>query len=503
MERTLRIPEVLCVVFEYFDPSDFASGKTSATTLAALARTCKAFQDPALDVLWRFQVDLVPALRLFPEDLWDRRSQGNSNVLKFVALRRPLNPADWKAPLAYWPRIKTFRISSFDLSTVSLEVCESLRFRCPNRVLFPNVREVSWEASWYNRLSTPVLSILLSGRLQRIRIGGAESPPLFSLIYSLGSGAPDLTHVDLRGSNAGIDILPSVETLLSKLKRLESLFLLAANATIFQRAAGMPQLKCLVVDKVLPFGPLSLDNVPRPHFPSLEIVNLWSTTPGFATTLIASIQHHALKTVNLLLSGGMGDDETADRLYTALAAGRTHSALHTLRIELSGQAAEPITADTLRILLPFTHLRHLELRALKGFNLTDALVAELARTWTRVEDLSLGTLSLGYAYPRVTLAGVHTLARHCPRLRALELLIDATAVPELDEDDVWAAQERLAVLRVDGSPITAPADVATFLAQVFPGLQEVESKDEGWKRVDRFLKAGTRFAHDDESAAAE
>ncbi|KAJ7184811.1 hypothetical protein C8R46DRAFT_466968 [Mycena filopes] len=502
MERTLRIPEILCAVFEYFDPSDFASGKTSAKTLAALARTCKAFQDPALDVLWTFQVDLVPALRLFPQDLWDRRSQGNSNVLKFVALRRPLNPADWKAPLAYWPRIKTFRITGFDLSTVSLEVCESLRFRCPNRVLFPNVREVSWEAGWYNRLSTtPILSLLLSRRLQRLRIGGAESPPLFSLIYSLGSGAPDLTYLDLRGHYT--DILPSVETLLLKLQRLECFLLSVASATIFQCTAGLPRLKSLIVDKVLPFGPLSLDGVPRPHFPSLEVLTLWSTTPGLATTLLTAIQHRALTTVNFLLSGGMGDDETADRLYTALAAERTHSALHTLRIELSGQAAEPITADTLRILFPFTHLRHLELRALKGFDLTDALVAELARTWTRVEELSLGTLSLEYAYPRVTLAGVHTLARHCPRLSTLELLIDATAVPVLDENDVWAAQERLAVLRVDTSPITAPADVATFLAQVFPGLQEVESKDEGWKRVDRFLKAGTRFAHDDESAAAE
>ncbi|KAJ7148315.1 hypothetical protein C8R46DRAFT_1199182 [Mycena filopes] len=487
MERTLRIPEILCAVFEYFDPSDFASGKTSAKTLAALARTCKAFQDPALDVLWTFQVDLVPALRLFPEDLWDRRSQGNSNVLKFVALRRPLNPADWKAPLAYWPRIKTFRISGFDLSTVSLEVCESLRCRCPNRVLFPNVREVSWEAGWYNRLSTtPILSLLLSGRLRRLRIGGAESPPLFSLIYSLGSGAPDLTYLDLRGHYT--DILPSVETLLLKLQRLESFLLSVASATIFRWIAAVE------VSRRRQSAPLRL---------SFVALTLWSTTPGLATTLLTAIQHRALTTINLLLSGGMGDDETADRLYTALAAERTHSALHTLRIELSGQAAEPITADTLRILFPFTHLRHLELRALKGFDLTDALVAELARTWTRVEELSLGTLSLEYAYPRVTLAGVHTLARHCPRLRTLELLIDATAVPELDQDDVWAAQERLTMLRVDASPITAPADVATFLAQVFPGLQEVESKDEGWKRVDRFLKAGTRFAHDDETAAAD
>ena len=43
-----------------------ANGKRS---LSRFARTCKAFCDPALDVLWRELESLVPIIGLFPNDI--------------------------------------------------------------------------------------------------------------------------------------------------------------------------------------------------------------------------------------------------------------------------------------------------------------------------------------------------------------------------------------------------------------------------------------------------
>ncbi|KAJ7032542.1 hypothetical protein C8F04DRAFT_1003819 [Mycena alexandri] len=499
MNRTLHIPEILGIIFGHLDPSDILSGKDSSRTLAALARTCKAFKNPALDALWTFHVDLIPALRCFPEDIWDRTLQIDQQ-LNFVAFRRPLTPEDWEVPLDQWKRIKIFRIFTFDTSRISLAVCETLRICCPDSILFPNVQEVSWYDMDPRKL--PILSLLLSSRLHRISIGSGES----TILSTLGNRSPDLTHVDLRGQHSGLDILPSVVTLMSKLQRLESLFIVAADAAILQLAARMSRLRYLVVDKVLHFGALSLQNVPRPHFPSLEILNLWATTVEVARTIIAAT-HHPLTAVNLLCGGGLADCRTIARLYTALAAPRVHSALHTLHIEVSGNHPEIIAGDTLRILFPFTHLRTIVLKPYLGFDLDDDLLLEVARTWTRVEDLRLAVLNTNHPMRvdvRVTLTGIHALAKHCPKLRNLEITFDATSVPELKE--VWA-QEKLTMMRVDLSPISSPADVATFLSRIFPGLQELESycpcdkpKTELWKRVDRYLKAGTEFAHDDESA---
>lgn len=39
-------------------------------TLAVLARTCKYFHEPAVQMLWRDIPDLVPLIKLFPEDAW-------------------------------------------------------------------------------------------------------------------------------------------------------------------------------------------------------------------------------------------------------------------------------------------------------------------------------------------------------------------------------------------------------------------------------------------------
>ena len=40
------------------------------STLAVLARTCKYFHEPAVQMLWRDLPDLVPLVKLFPENVW-------------------------------------------------------------------------------------------------------------------------------------------------------------------------------------------------------------------------------------------------------------------------------------------------------------------------------------------------------------------------------------------------------------------------------------------------
>lgn len=72
MDETLHIPEIQNTIFSHFDPGDLIGPAPLALkSLAALARTCKSFQRPALEALWRLQTDLVPALQLFPDDVWD------------------------------------------------------------------------------------------------------------------------------------------------------------------------------------------------------------------------------------------------------------------------------------------------------------------------------------------------------------------------------------------------------------------------------------------------
>lgn len=73
MHHALRLEEILLNIFasgHYRTPGpinkqDNASHPT--TDLAALARTCRTFKEPALDVLWAELTNLSPLVRCLPE----------------------------------------------------------------------------------------------------------------------------------------------------------------------------------------------------------------------------------------------------------------------------------------------------------------------------------------------------------------------------------------------------------------------------------------------------
>ena len=72
MHHALEIQEILSNIFFYCSPvlSPNLSPhfhKIVFPALAALARTCRAFKEPALDALWRELIDLSPLVRCLPE----------------------------------------------------------------------------------------------------------------------------------------------------------------------------------------------------------------------------------------------------------------------------------------------------------------------------------------------------------------------------------------------------------------------------------------------------
>lgn len=53
----------------------FADPAGGRETVAALARTCRAFEDPALDVLWRTLPSLASLVQIMPSDAWEIKSE--------------------------------------------------------------------------------------------------------------------------------------------------------------------------------------------------------------------------------------------------------------------------------------------------------------------------------------------------------------------------------------------------------------------------------------------
>ena len=68
MHHALEIQEILADIFHHIPPvSDKYSLENPNPTLAALARICRAFNEPALDALWEALPNLAPIARCLPE----------------------------------------------------------------------------------------------------------------------------------------------------------------------------------------------------------------------------------------------------------------------------------------------------------------------------------------------------------------------------------------------------------------------------------------------------
>ncbi|KAJ6492041.1 hypothetical protein C8R45DRAFT_1137090 [Mycena sanguinolenta] len=475
MDQKLYMPEILDIVFAFLAPVNGFSH--ASQTLAALARTCKAFQDPALNALWALQTSLVPAFWCFPHELWDRSS--NPESLSFVGFSRPLVPTDWE--LVFRPPCAKY--SEF--------------------VVRPNTFSQIFEQSlgW---TGIPLIFLFLESSSPLVSTPSAytlESTMELSLLHAVGIKCPNLTELNLRAIHAhGPLLLRAVSVLLSNLKHLESLSIRRVDAAILDHIAYHSSLKFLEVDEAWQIEFRSNSEVANSQFRSLELLSLWSTTPDVGTSIIGAIQHRGLREIDLIFESEFPDRQTTARLYAAIDANGSHRALTSLRIEdevgtMRPEASIPpkfVQGETLAILFPFANLTTIVLKPCHGFDVDDTTIARMARSWTHVQELRLAFSHDSHSdhTTRTTLAGIHSIALHCLKLHTLELYFDATTIPAIEK---MTTQTNLVGLEVLCSPIISPKAVAKFLSEVFPQLLTLDSKcddleDENpiirlWRRV--------------------
>jgi hypothetical protein len=78
MHLCLQITEILTQILDSYDNN--TQGKN---TLLQLALVSKAFHEPALDSLWKFQLSFLILVKTFPSDLWEE------TVVPHIPVRKP------------------------------------------------------------------------------------------------------------------------------------------------------------------------------------------------------------------------------------------------------------------------------------------------------------------------------------------------------------------------------------------------------------------------------
>ncbi|KAJ6464743.1 hypothetical protein C8R47DRAFT_1326653 [Mycena vitilis] len=391
---------------------------------------------------------------------------------------------------------KAFQIESFNTVQISPDICEKLRSCCPVRHFFPILQAIEWLDSSPECL--PVLAMFSSSRLNRVRLDAACFATVSSSLSTLCLNHPDLTKVQIRGRYrvyCGPGVIQSTSAFLTNLNRLESLTVSNVDAAILEHISGLPSLKALDITEFMSLGFVPQGNGVDPPFPCLEELSLWETTPDVGLTMQSN-----------------PTSQTTARLYAAIDANRSYAILNCLRLEDKWiNREDPPDEDkfklylvdpglTLQILFPFTNLTTVILKPCYGFALNDRVVSEMARAWSRVEELRLARSHDLHAFEfteAVTLQGIRAIATHCKNLHTLEINFDATRIPPPCNT---CPQTSLTIFYPHCARITTPTAVASFLLHIFPKLDDVRysclleqptSTVGRWRKVQRLIIGST------------
>ncbi|KAJ7697265.1 hypothetical protein B0H17DRAFT_1197656 [Mycena rosella] len=472
MHRALQIPELVELVFSCIPRSD----------LALLARTCKKFQEPALDNVWNYQSTFAYILGCMPEDLWD--SPVHSVPVDELDVVRPIVPLDWDRPLFYLSRVRTLDLD-FTEDLPSEELFQTLVLCLPEEHLFPNLRSLAWMVS--DPALFPYIRILLGPRLTKLDTKLTASMPHLSLIPTIAVKCPCLTDAGIYWDEPPLDIhqflRQTTSLFVQTLTRIETLRVNDLDQAAFEHLASLSTLKSLTLENLDYFprvtSPPRLSDTPR--FSALHRLEIWPGNLEVAIALIRALSGSPVASLDMtiLVSPALA---AISSLYRSVADS-FHATLREIRI----YACDPddvvmfltsppeeyrIPADVLRLWFCFQNLTEIWLQYYGGFDLDDGLVLEMARAWPHLQSINIMPSSPTPVPRRVTVGGLSVFAHYCPDLVLVGIEVDATIIPAPGHQH---PHTKLEVLNVGYSPIADPSTVADFIFGIFPAIAEIRA----------------------------
>ncbi|OAX35779.1 hypothetical protein K503DRAFT_802546 [Rhizopogon vinicolor AM-OR11-026] len=136
--------------------------------ITVLARTCRAFKEPALDLLWKDMWGFERLISCLPEGVSKITPEG-------WTLTRPLSPGEWNTVARYSHRIRSLTINESNLGRIDDRIVQAL-ISTPSRApLLPNLRSLEW---WDERERfLPLLHTLLVPTIRSMKLGCASHKP--------------------------------------------------------------------------------------------------------------------------------------------------------------------------------------------------------------------------------------------------------------------------------------------------------------------------------------
>ncbi|OBZ72428.1 putative feruloyl esterase B-1 [Grifola frondosa] len=491
MHRALQIRELLDIVIKYIR----CGGDTR--TVAALAVTCRAFHDAALDRLWWTLKGLEHLVMCLPSDAWEVSHD-------YLTITRELSASDWERFDYYASRVRVLAFTdkgdAFETDDTSSWYSQP-RAKCwldsfgplfydRSSPLLPNLRrlewvdyELHWSPEFYEKLLVPTVASLILTAETYTLIKPADmsiwkSPQFLSLPLQ------ELTlHLRERDNS-----LPLIRQALPHFRHLREFYLI-----------GIP----ITVDALVELG----------HLPLLKFATLrLSAEDNFIPSLTAT---------DALREASFSDYDAASpgELFQMLHDHCSHSSLRSISVERRFNAINPFGVVSIHALRPLFAFHQLTLFYISTrevfsldrpsaqtseppYDLDDAAIWEMAMAWPALQSLNLGQEDWHHV-SGISLRGLGHLAEKCPCLDTLYIAVDASRADDLPPELDGRCNKTIDTLYLLDSQPGDPPVVAAFLARIFPNLKRIDvmlfsktPERQAWKETQRLLAVPSSLLND-------
>ncbi|KAG2040986.1 hypothetical protein BDR03DRAFT_947865 [Suillus americanus] len=465
MHPALQNFDIMCTICSYVHRG----------SLPALASTCRIFERPALDVLWRNLQSVEPLVKCLPSDLFGIE-KGH------IALLKPLDAKTWNILCKYTSRVRS--ITQLDCLAI-MKPLASLILSCPlaPASMFPNLRKLTWHAD-ETHCAAQFLRVAFVPTLLSLDVVIYSASSIFlSVLSSLGTLCPQLQKMSVESrsptndSDMVLKASPFIAQSISQLHYLQELFVWDLGNQGNERLAQLPALRKLWLD----LEPSSIWerrlHLPCPGFRDLDFLMFFITDLEDALKFLNSLQVIGSKRIQICFIPTRPFTSPSATLYQFFATlGKICDHDNLVSFGL-GQCSIKVNAkpDVFTPLYPCRNLTQLLIENGCNISLTDKALCQLMRAWPKLEVLAISRFVSIKDTKIPTFHALISSPRLCPALTSLTLVIDTTLWHGIDLKSPSGGNRNhnLKNLILSNSPVGSPAQVALILNGLFPNLEKV------------------------------
>ncbi|KAF8557179.1 hypothetical protein OG21DRAFT_1457942, partial [Imleria badia] len=409
MHHALQIQEILLNLFDYCRLPSYITMRKETADLPALARTCRAFKEPALDVLWKTLYDPSPLAQCLPEASHHSEIAILQGTGTHYSFSRWLTQVEWGILRSYARRVRSMHDSNLSFRGLDWESVRTLLNPPTTEPLFPNLRDL------YCDFATPIEHLLYMPfpSLTSLHVESVPEESIHAFqgsVESFSTFSPNISRLTINLSQPDTTFSKFFSNCICRWRNLQTVSCPEVTLDVdalahLSRTSTLTEVTFMLGDTL----PNQIIPSESPLFSSnMHALTLYSELLDSISRLISRTRLPAITDFGAYIDNCPSKQDLSFFLAGLQTSGIAYT-IETFRFTQSRFRGtvhrSELDLEDLRPCMAFSNLRHITLSIRWNVRLTDNDLLELASAWPRLEWLQINT-TWGWRTPGITPDGL-------------------------------------------------------------------------------------------------